>query len=65
MHKDDLPREKNWKHVYTRSEKLHRAKQLGFVYPCESTADMTVRESLRILFICSMNQWRSPTAEKI
>lgn len=22
-------------------------------------------ESLKILFVCSMNQWRSPTAEKI
>lgn len=24
---------KNWKHVYLRSEKLRRAKQLGFQYP--------------------------------
>lgn len=26
---------------------------------------MADRESLKILFVCSMNQWRSPTAEKI
>ena len=26
---------------------------------------MAVRESLKILFVCSMNQWRSPTAERI
>jgi len=26
---------------------------------------VTDRESLKILFVCSMNQWRSPTAEKI
>ncbi len=25
--------EKNWKMLYLRSEKLHRSKQLGFVYP--------------------------------
>ena len=28
--------EKNWKHVYTRSSKLARAKQLGFEYPRKS-----------------------------
>jgi predicted protein tyrosine phosphatase len=65
MSKDNWSREKNWKHVYTRSEKLHRAKQLGFVYPRESEADLMDRESLKILFVCSKNQWRSPTAEKI
>ncbi len=26
-------REKNWKHVYTRSAKVTRARQLGFDYP--------------------------------
>ena len=26
---------------------------------------MNDRESLKILFVCSMNQWRSPTAEKV
>ena len=26
---------------------------------------MADRESLKILFVCSMNQWRSPTAEKV
>ena len=65
MNKDDWPSEKNWKHVYTRSEKLHRARQLGFVYPRESEAEMAERESLKILFVCTMNQWRSPTAERI
>lgn len=65
MNKDHWPREKNWKHVYTRSEKLRRAKQLGFEYPCVTEAEMINEESLKILFICSMNQWRSPTAEKL
>ena len=62
---DFCPREKNWKHVYTRSNKLHRANQLGFKYPRESESEMIHRESVKILFVCSMNKWRSPTAEKI
>jgi predicted protein tyrosine phosphatase len=65
MNKDDWPREKNWKHVYTRSNKLHRAKKLGFVYPRESETNMADRESLKVLFVCTMNEWRSPTAERI
>ncbi len=31
---------KNWKHVYLRSEKMRRAKQLGFEYPKRSTRQM-------------------------
>ncbi|MBA4017999.1 MAG: hypothetical protein C0483_12565 [Pirellula sp.] len=62
---DHWPREKNWKYVYTRSAKLHRAKQLGFVYPRQNETNLIGNESLKILFICTMNQWRSPTAEKI
>ena len=65
MNKDDWPREKKWKHVYTRSEKLHRAKQLGFEYPRVNESEMINDESLKLLFVCSMNQWRSPTGEKI
>jgi predicted protein tyrosine phosphatase len=65
MTKDYLPREKKWKHVYTRANKLHRAQQLGFEYPTLSESEMLNRESLKILFVCSMNQWRSPTAEKM
>lgn len=65
MTKDNWPLEKNWKHVYSRSSKLHRAKQLGFEYPKLSEPEMVDRESLKILFVCSMNQWRSPTGERI
>ena len=65
MTKDIYPREKNWKHLYLRSNKVHRARQLGFSYPRESESKMVERESLNVLFICSMNQWRSPTAEQI
>lgn len=31
---------KNWKHVYLRSEKFRRAKQLGIEYPRKSTRQM-------------------------
>ncbi|EAQ79739.1 low molecular weight protein tyrosine phosphatase family protein [Blastopirellula marina] len=49
----------------TLSEKIRQAKQLGFEYPQASEPDMIERDLLKILFVCSMNQWRSPTAEKI
>lgn len=69
--KDSWPREKRWKDVYTRSEKLARAKQLGFEYPVGRAGDEAERdealrrEPLRVLFVCSRNQWRSPTAEEV
>ncbi|KAF1015830.1 MAG: hypothetical protein GAK31_01309 [Stenotrophomonas maltophilia] len=31
---------KNWKLLYMRSEKLNRARQLGFIYPILSTAKL-------------------------
>jgi|JI9StandDraft_2_1071091.scaffolds.fasta_scaffold04679_12 predicted protein tyrosine phosphatase len=31
----------------------------------ESNREHKGRESLKLLFVCSMNQWRSPTAERI
>ncbi len=64
--------EKNWKLMYIRSNKLQRAKQLGIDYPAK-----TLRQKLddempienndlkNILFICSRNQWRSPTGEQV
>jgi|ERR1043165_362138 predicted protein tyrosine phosphatase len=65
MSKEGWPREKNWKHVYTRSEKTHRAQQLGFEYPVVPESRMGKDEALNVLFICSRNRWRSPTAEQI
>ena len=64
-------REKNWKHLYLRSVKLARAKQLGVEYPRTTEAELQQSavadgdERLNVLFICSRNQWRSPTAEKV
>jgi predicted protein tyrosine phosphatase len=70
--KDDWPREKRWKHVYTRSAKLSRAGKLGFDYPratdsqiLREQADRSPSEKRNVLFICSRNQWRSPTAEAV
>ena len=70
--KDDFPREKRWKNLYTRSVKLARAQQLGFDYP-RTTEKQLIQEEvmaksegkLNVLFICSRNQWRSPTAEQL
>jgi predicted protein tyrosine phosphatase len=67
----DSQREKNWKHLYLRSEKLARARQLGIEYPrvAESALKDVVGKAddarLNVLFVCSRNQWRSPTAEKV
>ncbi len=70
--KDDLPREKQWKNLYTRSVKLARAQQLGINYPRTTERQLLLDEEgsqldekLNVLFICSRNQWRSPTAEQI
>lgn len=65
--------EKNWKMMYLRSEKLKRALRLGKSYPIRRAnqlldEEMPVdhgKDKLNILFVCSRNQWRSPTAEKL
>jgi predicted protein tyrosine phosphatase len=65
-------REKNWKHLYTRSVKLARAKQLGVDYPTvtdtqllQGAEDLPKTDQKNVLFVCSRNQWRSPTAEQV
>lgn len=70
--KDDWPREKQWKNIYMRSAKLARAQQLGIDYPRVSEKQLTQQESQplsevrrNLLFVCSRNQWRSPTAEQM
>ena len=63
--RDDLPREKNRKLVCLRSEKLHRAEQLGEEYPRRDGRALADSERLNVLFVCSRNQWRSPTAERV
>lgn len=65
-------REKNWKHLYLRSVKLARARQLGVEYPRITEAQLTQEPEhmptpgrTNVLFVCSRNQWRSPTAEQV
>jgi predicted protein tyrosine phosphatase len=65
-------REKNWKHLYTRSVKLARAKQLRVDYPTvtdtqllQGAEDLPKTDPKNVLFVCSRNQWRSPTAEQV
>jgi predicted protein tyrosine phosphatase len=65
MKDNEWPREKKWRHLYTRSVKLRRAQQLGFEYPRLNEREQLETEILNVLFVCSMNKWRSPTAEKI
>lgn len=58
--------EKNWKKLYWRKNKLHRARQIGKIWPhCEWEKLMADAEPLRILFICSRNRLRSPTGEAV
>ena len=66
-------REKNGEHLYLRSNKLARSKQLRIEYPrvteaqrvqdIQSSKEHSARTN--ILFVCSRNQWRSPTAEQL
>jgi len=72
--KDDWPKEKRWKNIVTRSNKLDRARQLGIEYPLVSDSQLLQRSSIaakdglgkqNVLFVCSRNQWRSPTAEQV
>ncbi|AQS38519.1 putative protein tyrosine phosphatase [Shewanella psychrophila] len=58
--------------MYISSEKLKRAKQLGIDYPPRTLRqklddEMPLEEHKvkNILFICSRNQWRSPTGEQV
>lgn len=67
--KEEWPKPKKWKDVYTRSEKLKRAQQLGIDYPQVPAGKLMQRAAadgmVNVLFVCSRNQWRSPTAEQI
>jgi len=39
--------------------------QAGLIWQFKRSETMANREPIKVLFVCSMNQWRSPTAEKI
>ena len=56
--------EKNWKLLYLRHNKLHRARQIGKIWPPKEWKKlMADAEPVKVLFVCSKNQWRSPTGE--
>lgn len=63
--RDDTPREKNRKLLYQRSDKLRRAQQLGDTHPHRPARTLAEGERMNVLFVCSRNQWRSPTAERV
>ena len=58
--------QKNWKLLYLRHNKLHRARQLGKIWPPKEWKKlMADAEPVKVLFVCSKNQWRSPTGEAV
>jgi hypothetical protein len=50
MKAEEWPREKKWRHLYTRSLKLRRAQQLGFEYPRLNEREMLQTEILNVAF---------------
>jgi len=61
----DPLKEKKWKHLCWRSNKLRRAQQLGMDEPRKTARHRTADKPIHVLFVCSRNQWRSPTGERI
>lgn len=58
-------KEKKWKNLYLRSNKIHRAQQLGMDEPHKDARNSIKMEPINVLFVCSKNQWRSPTGEQV
>ena len=55
-----------WHLLYFRSAKLKRAQVLGRFWPHrEWERELTQADPINVLFVCSKNQWRSPTAEAV
>ena len=58
--------EKHWRLLYFRSAKLKRAQTLGRFWPYrEWERELTEADPIKVLFVCSKNQWRSPTGEAV
>ena len=58
--------EKRWALLYFRSAKLKRAQTLGRFWPLrEWESLLRDAEPIHVLFVCSKNQWRSPTGEAV
>ncbi|MEM5515345.1 hypothetical protein WNY37_00175 [Henriciella sp. AS95] len=58
--------DKNWKLIFRRANKLHRARQIGKLWPYREWEKlMADARPLRLLFVCSKNRLRSPTGEAV
>lgn len=58
--------EKPWRLLYFHSAKLKRAQQLGRFWPYrEWEQELRDGTPINVLFVCSKNQWRSPTGEEV
>lgn len=58
--------EKPWRLLYFRSAKLKRAQQLGRYWPHREWESLLHdADPIKVLFVCSKNQWRSPTGEAV
>lgn len=52
--------------MYYRRDKVWRAQKIGLVWPHRHWRKlMEEARPLNVLFVCSQNRWRSPTAEQI
>ena len=58
--------DKNWKLIYLRHNKLHRARQIGKIWPHREWEKLMADAApVKVLFVCSHNKWRSPTGEAV
>lgn len=65
MTPEEWPRERKWRHLYLKDVKVRAGQELGFEGVPLDSRELAETEALNVLFICTMNRWRSPTAEKL
>ena len=58
--------EKKWGLIYLRHNKLHRARQIGKIWPHREWEKLMADAApVKVLFVCSHNKWRSTTGEAV
>jgi len=62
---DDCPRYRKWRHLHARKIRVKRLERFVFEAPILDDSERVETEVLKVLFICTMNKWRSRTAEEI
>lgn len=65
MSADDCVRARKWSVLFSKKTKIQRLPNFAFRSPDLSEEVRARTEVLNVLFVCTMNQWRSPTAEEI